>query len=198
MLTISAMALMLVFSIGSRATETGFRLGRSALSQADRAVALDALRVVIDGLVITPSGIAPDVLRATAIYGTPDRLQGDAVLARSTACSGAGPARSVTIEIRRLDAGSEVICSLGQTEPVILLSMEVPLAFSYSLDGVNWSPNWTNADETSSTSEDFNTILRDRRLLVRLAAPDGRFELISAARSGRPQLFTSRLRDIEL
>ena len=199
MLTISAMALMLVFSIGSRATETGFRLGRDALGQADRSVAIDSLRTIIDGFMVTPSGIRPDVLRIPAVEGAADRLSGDVILTRSTLCAPAGPARDLTLEIRPLDGGSQVLCAVGQGEPVVMFATDTPIAFAYSEDGTVWSAAWSNADEAETgETDEFGALLRDRTLLVRLAADDGRFELIAAARTGRPQLFTSRLRDIEL
>lgn len=192
MLAIGGMALMLVFGIGARATETGFRLGRTALSEADGAVAIDTYRAVIEGLAISPADIPPETFGMSVIEVSPTRVTGDVVLARDTVCGLAGPVRDLRLEIRLVGDGAEVVCSHAGSDPTVLLRAERPLYFSASEDGAAWTPDWTNALDAPVFDEDSLTLGRDRRLFVRLSDETGGVEIVAFARSGRASLYFLR------
>lgn len=196
MLAVGGMAMMLVFGIGARATETGFRLGRTALGEADGAVAIETYRTVIEGLAISPADIPPTAYGMEPVEVSPTTVRGDVVLVRDTICGEAGPLRALHLEIREVGAGAEVICGSSGREPVVLLRAETPLSFSASEDGVEWTSDWTSHLDAPIFDEESMVMGRERRLFVRLSDERGEMEIVAATRSGRPNLYFLRQGEI--
>ncbi len=181
-LVVAGAALMLIFSVGIRSTEIAFRLGRRALDVADRQVSSDALRTIVRGLEISPTGSTP---RGDAVVtGDARTLSGPTVLSAATPCAGAGPAR-VTVRLEHDAAGDILTCQAGAGPARRLADLRPRrAAFSYSEDGVSWRSAW-RADEGALTAP---TTPRERSVHVRLATDDGWIEIVERATSGRPAL----------
>lgn len=195
-LAIGGMAMMLVFGIGSRATETGFRLGRTALGRADATISTESYRSLVEGLVLAPKNGSPETFRVKPVTGAATALEADAVLARGGACAPAGPARDLRLQIVEGVADDRpqwrLQCAVGQREPVTVLSSPSALAFSYSEDGVAWSDVWTNDVDIAIADDGTLPLLTEQRLFVRLTNADGAIEVVGMARSGRPALYFAR------
>ena len=183
-LAVAGAALMLIFSVGLRSTEIAFRLGRRALDVADRQLATDALRGVIRGLTITPTGAtAPD--RGGEVAGDARTFGGPAVLAAATPCAGAGPLARVTIALVGDASGDVVTCRADAGPATQLVDLRPRRArFSYSDDGLRWRDAWSDAPALTAGVQS----PRERTVYVRLATDDGRIEVVERATSGRPEL----------
>jgi len=185
-LAVAGAALMLIFSVGLRATDIAFRLGRRALDVTDRQVAADSLRAIVSGLTLPGLG-GGAANGAEPVVGEPRRLVGGAVLATATPCAGAGPVARLTVRIAGDAQGDVVTCQVDGGRETILLDVRPRrAALAYSEDGARWSDRW-RADPTSP----FDTIDRRapaaaRDVYVRLTTDDGRVTLIERASSGRP------------
>src|SRR4051812_18705711 len=81
MLAVAGMALMLIFAVATRSSQAGFRLGRNALAVADRELADDSFRALVQGLEIAPRPADPARLRIAPFEGRADGFEGSAVLA---------------------------------------------------------------------------------------------------------------------
>lgn len=185
-LAIGGMAMMLVFGIGARATETGFRLGRTALGAADASVSTESYRALVEGLVLAPGNVVPASYRLTPVNITATRISGDAVLARGTACAPAGPVRDLSLDIVPDEAGSALVCGRPGHEPVVLLRSPRPMTFAASEDGEVWQDIWTNDIEAPVMTGEETPEMYERRLWVRLSDDLGGLDLVGMARSGRP------------
>jgi len=191
-LAVAGAALMLIFSVGVRSTEIAFRLGRRALDLADRQVSTDALRGVVRGLVIPPTGSevptgAPDA------RGTPRQFGGPAVLAAATPCAGSGPSAWIEISLVGEAEGDRVTCRADNGPAVVLADLRPHRArFSYSEDGVRWRESW----RATPRLVDRARAPREQGVYVRLAADDGKVEVIEHATSGRPDPSPAAPRDV--
>ena len=183
-LAVAGMALMLIFAVATTASGHGFRLGRLALGAADAEVADDAFRNLVAGLEIAPTPPAPGKLQAEQFEGGPEGFSGPAVLGRGSACAPAGPVAGLRVEIVRTAQGDRVACKSRGAEAV-LLQLSGPAAFAYSEDGRSWTSRWTDrpAFGLSATT---GKLRFSRRLWVRLATGDGRFEIIAVTARDRP------------
>lgn len=187
-LVISGMALLLIFSVGLRATETGFRLGRGALSLADRSIQADAYRRIVEGFALVPMTGIPSVLRLAPVSGDKDSLTGDAILSVNTTCAPAGPAAAISLEILPIEeGGSALMCTAGEGDSVELVRSRRPLALAYSEDGIAWTESWTNDRGPFRSVPEMKNAGREQRLYVRLSSDDGSIEVTALARSGRPE-----------
>ncbi len=185
-LAIAGMALALVFGVGMRGVQTGFRLGRRALDAADQEVAQDSLRTLLRGLSVPPAGM--DAVRAGVREpsGGPKSLQGDAVLDADTPCADAGPARDVRLEIDSAPDGDILMCAVGQGTRRTLLDLRPRRAsFAYAGNGRGWNSAWPEPPAFGPGPG----AVRARRVFVRLATDDGQVEVLDAAGSGRPDLY---------
>ena len=183
-LAVAGAALMLIFSVGLRSTEIAFRLGRRALDVADRQLATDALRGVIRGLTITPTG-SPPPARGGEVFGDARGFSGPAVLAAATPCAGSGPLGRVTITLVGDGKGDVVTCQADGGPATALVDLRPRRArFSYSDDGLRWRDAWRDTPELTAGIQN----PRERAVYVRLATDDGRIEVVERATSGRPEL----------
>jgi hypothetical protein len=187
MLAVAGMALMLIFAVATRSSQSGFRLGRNALAVADRELADDSFRALVEGLEIAPAPADPARLRLAPFEGRADGFQGSAVLARANPCAPAGPANPLQVRIQHTTTGDQVLCRSNAGQAVLADLPGKRLSLAYSEDGRSWSDHWTDRPAFSSAST--TAPKRSRRLYVRLASSDGRFEVLAQAPARRPELF---------
>jgi hypothetical protein len=173
-LAITSMLMMLVFSIGTRTTESGFRLGRRALGLADVQLGLDTTRTMFQALSIPSPGPKPP----PDLDGTEFTLTAWASLSRPTPCGGPGPVGLLRLTITRQADGESVLsCQTATTSANILDLGRSPAGFAYSQDGVNWSETVHMTGQVPAGGATAPASRQERRLLVRVATPDGRFQL---------------------
>jgi type II secretory pathway pseudopilin PulG len=183
-LAVAGAALMLIFSVGLRSTEIAFRLGRRALDVADRQLATDALRTVVRGLDVAPSGAVPR-LGGSTLAGDSRGFAGSAVLAAATPCAGSGLLARVTIALVGDASGDIVTCRADGQPATRLVDLRPRRArFSYSEDGRTWRETWRDLPALTAAAQR----PRERTVYVRLATDDGRVEVVERATSGRPDL----------
>ena len=190
MLIVAGMALMLVFAVGGRATQLGFRLGDQALGAVDGELAEANVRTVMAAMTLRPAGMAFDPMAPGAgqgaFAGGPASFQGDAILARASLCGGAGPARTLRVDIRSLRGGDAVLCRVGSGPEMVLADLRPRRArFAYSTDGRSWSDRWTEPNSPALAQPGGP---REQALYIRLATQDGAIDITDRAASGRPDL----------
>lgn len=180
-LAIGGMALAIIFSIGIKAGDTGFSLGRRAMTAADLDVSVSDVRVLIRSIALRP----PETFNAQIdrpIVGAPERLEADVVMERATQCAPQGWAGQMVLTVRREDGQGVLTCEAGG-EPVTLIATSDPTAsLSYSSDGVTWSTAYASATRGDAASDGQ---MRSSRLFVRFKG--GAVDVLDAAGSGRPE-----------
>lgn len=185
-LAIGGMALAVIFSIGIKAGDTGFSLGRRAMSVADADVAISDLRAIIRSISVRPTATIVEGVDQPIVAG-PDRLEADAVMERATGCAPQGWAGRLTLTIERQGAERVLMCQAGSRKtPILTLPRgSAAAAFSYSPDGANW----VSVFETSRVPLSDLESLRSQSLWVRLHAGQA-FDIVDMATSGRPERWT--------
>lgn len=181
-LAIGGMALAVIFSIGIKAGDTGFSLGRRAMSVADADVAISDLRVIIRSLSLRPPATIVEGVDQPIIAG-PDRLEADAVMERATGCAPQGWAGRLTLTIERQGAERVLMCEAGarKTQLLTLPRGTTAAAFSYSADGQSWGPSFETPRGTPISMEQF----RSQTLWVRLNGGP-QMDIVDLAYSGQP------------
>ncbi len=137
-LAISGMALTVMFSIGSRAGEAGFSLGRRALAAAEEDLALADLRTLLDSPLLPPLALIvrddPRVIRGDAVS-----VRFEGLPSRPTPCTPRGWRGQISLRIDQSAGEPVIVCQSGDRAPVAIarLGARVPV-FEYSLDGLIW------------------------------------------------------------
>jgi prepilin-type N-terminal cleavage/methylation domain-containing protein len=184
-LAVAGAALMLIFSVGIRSTEIAFRLGRRALDVADRQLSTDALRTIVRGLALAPTGPGKPS-RGDEVIGDAWTFSGPAILAAATPCAGSGPVARITVVVVGDASGDVVTCQVAGQPASRLVDLRPRRArLSYSDDGLRWRETWEGARALTAPGQP----PRARTVYVRLATDDGRIEMVERARSGRPDLY---------
>ncbi len=185
-LAIGGMALAVIFSIGIKAGDTGFSLGRRAMSVADADVAISDLRAIIRSLSLRPPATIIEGVDQPIIAG-PARLEADAVMERATSCAPQGWAGRLILTIETEGAERVVMCQAGpRNTPILTLPRgSAAAAFSYSPDGATWTPSF---ESPSAPLNDTNSF-RSQSLWVRLHAGPT-LDIVDSAVSGRPERWT--------
>lgn len=176
-LAIGGMALAIIFSIGMRAGETGFGLGRRAMSAADADLGVSDFRAVIRSLSLRPRelfGLDEDPM----LVGTPTNIRAEAVMERATPCAPQGWSGMITLEIVSGPEGAVLRCSTPDTAVTLLTLSDLEAGFEFSPDGRNWSESYQN------TRIDGGGDPRSLRLFVRLRQTDA--DIIESVASGPP------------
>jgi prepilin-type N-terminal cleavage/methylation domain-containing protein len=180
-LAIGGMALAIIFSIGVKAGDTGFSLGRRAMSAADLDVSISDARTLIRSIALRP----PETFNAAVdrpLSGAPDRLEADVVMERATQCAPQGWTGRMVLTVQRQDGQGLLTCQAG-SDPTTLITTSDPTArLSYSTDGVTWSDAYASATRPEA-NEDGQ--MRSIRLFVRFQG--GAVDVLEAAGSGRPE-----------
>lgn len=182
-LAIGGMAMAVIFSIGLKAGDTGFALGRRAMSVADTDVAVMDLRSLIRSIALRPPAtINPDYDQR--LFGTPQRLEADVVTQRATLCTPTGWSGRLILSIE-VEEGRQVLnCQAGsQKRTIMALPPGQEARLSYSVNQINWQDQYQSPEQTIN-AENF----RSQTLWVRLTGGP-RLEVIEAAYSSQPGLW---------
>lgn len=192
-LVITGLALTLIFSIGNRASTSGFSLGRRVLAVSDRQIEALSFRALIEGMIV-PSGLdsASDGMgiksfKPETLIGTPTMISGSAILPRDTNCTNAGPVAHIELTIQVESGHSRLVCSIDSQPPIELMDFgQKTVRFAYSKDGLVWEDSLT-VRPGSQTPRDFDTRFRARTFYIRLWSDDLTTLFVERATSGRPR-----------
>lgn len=180
-LAIGGMALAIIFSIGVKAGDAGFNLGRRAMSAADLDVSVSDVRVMIRSIALRP----PETFNAEVdrpVVGGADRLEADVVMERATQCAPQGWAGRMILAVERRGGQGVLTCEAGG-EPATLIATSDPTArLSYSTDGETWSEAYVTTTRAEASDDGQ---MRSVRLFVRFQG--GAVDVMDAAGSGRPE-----------
>lgn len=179
-LAIGGMALAVIFSIGIKAGDTGFSLGRRAMAVADADVAISDLRSIIRSISLRPPATIVEGVDLPIVAG-PDRLEADAVMERATGCAPQGWAGRLTLSIEMQGAERILMCQAGPRKtPIMTLPRGAAPAFSYSSDSATWVPAFESPRAPTVDTNSF----RSQFLWVRIQAGTT-LDIIDLAASGR-------------
>ena len=182
-LAISGMALAIIFSIGVKAGDTGFSLGRRAMSAADVDIAASDLRSILRSFALRPSLLFLDGVDEP-ILGTANRLEGDVVMERATQCAPLGWSGRLMLEIEPDGAGQSLTCSANGKKVTLLTTRGDNASLTYSRDGQVWTRAYTNKIENRSEE----ALPRSDKVWVRFAArPE--VDIVDLIESSRPELW---------
>ncbi len=162
------MALTIIFSIGLRAGDSGFKLGRRAIDAADADLSISDLRTVLESF----SYRSPGTFRSPAdqtIDGTAVELSGEAVLLRATPCGPRGWSGRMTLAIETQGAETVVLCRRGGVTSEFA-RFRGPAAFEYSLDGLSWNSAFASERDDPTALDEGGEVRAPRQVLVRLNA----------------------------
>lgn len=179
-LAISGMALAIIFSIGVKAGDAGFGLGRRAISAADRDLATSDLRSLLRSYDVRPVDLFIDGIDEPLI-GSASRLEGTAVMERATQCAPQGWAGRLVLAIDGEGPNRVVTCQAGGQSVVLFRLGASPAAFSYSRDGASWSESYENRRAPVSSE----TGARSQSVYLRLKASPV-VDVVEQATSARP------------
>jgi prepilin-type N-terminal cleavage/methylation domain-containing protein len=186
-LVVAGMALMLVFSIGLRAVDAGFRLGRRSLDTADLRFADEALRRIVRGVEMAPLDATTSAPTVPRFVGDARGFTGDALLQVAAPCAEAGPVRALSVRLQARPEGDVLVCAVEGGSSTLLLDLRPRRArFAYSGDGAAWRDDWRPS--RSPLGREPAVTPREQSVFVRLATDDGAIQVIERAGSGRPGL----------
>lgn len=174
------MALAVIFTIGTKAGDTGFGLGRRAMAASDSDIAISDLRSLIRSVALRPpSTFHPE--SDIAVIGEADRFEADVVMERANQCGPLGWAGRLTLTIELNGGNRQLVCEAAGRKSVLIDFGAQPASFSYSRDGKAWADGYTNAPQDGQAA----TQLRSETVWVRLASPLAG-DVVEAASSGSP------------
>lgn len=179
-LAIGGMALAIIFSIGIKAGDTGFGLGRRAMAAADTELSTSDLRSLLRSYSVRPTGAFVAGVDLP-VEGTATRLFGEAVMERATQCAPQGWAGALTLQVEDRDGQVAIICQTGERRVVLASGPGSRAGFQYSTDGGStWSDTWSSAPADRFAEP------RSVRVWVRVTGP-GLLDIVETAGSGRPE-----------
>lgn len=190
-LAITGLALTIVFSIGSRASEMGFRLGRRVLDISDSEIATLGFHTVVSSMVApSSSDAAPgEKYSPPSLVGDPQHLEAEAITDRKTTCGAEGELGLVKLTVQNAPARAVLYCQAGSGPSVPLLDLgKHTVSFSYSTDGETWTDTVTvhPGKPPGVDAEGFKRGV-PKTVFVRLSSTDGAVTLVERAWSGRPK-----------
>ncbi|WP_436356141.1 prepilin-type N-terminal cleavage/methylation domain-containing protein [Brevundimonas sp. CEF1] len=184
-LAIGGMALAIIFSIGIKAGDTGFSLGRRAMSVADADVAISDLRSIIRSISLRPPATIVEGVDLPIIAG-PERLEAEAVMERATGCAPQGWAGRLILTIEMQGTERVLMCQAGARKtPIMTLPRGATAAFSYSSDSAIWVSAFESPSRPPNDAESFLS----QSLWIRLNAGPT-LDILDVAASGRPERWT--------
>ena len=178
-LAIGGMALAVIFSIGLKAGDTGFSLGRRAMNAADLDISVNDVRVVLRSTVLTPAR----AFRAGVdhpMIGSSEMLEMDVVMERANQCAPQGWAGRLKLQIESAPEGRALFCIIG-TRRTQLLPANAQSRFSYSTDRVNWTSDYTSLPTANQGLEE----LKAASVWIRFSGAS--VDIVELASSGRPE-----------
>ena len=200
-LAITGLALSAVFTIGMRGVSQSFRFGQRAVMAADEQVSVQAVRDLLDAMVLPPLAVtsqAAETESETAdqngmgdeFDGAADSVAGYVIAARDNPCVPVGGEGRITLTFSPVTAGTAqhtlVQCQLNTEDPVTVATLNWPDAvFSFSEDGLTWTDSWQvvrgqNVDAAATPDAE------QRRVYIRIASADGAHQIVALTQSGRP------------
>lgn len=180
-LAIGGMALAIIFSIGVKAGDTGFSLGRRAMSAADIDVSVSDVRVLIRSIAFRPPETFNEVVDRPLVGG-PDRLEADVVMERATQCAPQGWAGRMVLAVQRRAGQGVLTCEAGSGTATLITTSDPTARLSYSTDGVTWSQVYESGERAAANDDGQ---MRSIRLFVRFQG--GAVDVLEVAGSGRPE-----------
>lgn len=179
-LAVGGLALAVIFSIGTKAGDTGFKLGRGAMAAADRDVAVGDLRATVRSIALRPpQTFLPEIDRP--MEGLTQRLEAEVVMERATLCAPQGWTGRLVLEIVSEGGERVLTCRAGDQPRARLMALGAgPSAFTYSTDGVTWAAAYANTPRPRGDGP-----LLEETLWVRLDAPG--MAVVETASSGQPE-----------
>lgn len=179
-LAISGMALAVIFTIGTKAGDTGFGLGRRAMAASDIDIAISDLRGIIRSVALRPPAtFRPDSDRA--VVGQSDRFEAEVVMERANQCAPLGWAGQMVLTIESNGGRSQLICEASGRKAVLMELGAGPASFSFSRDSRTWTDSYTNVPQDGQQS----TELVSETVSVRFASP-AFGDVVEVASSGSP------------
>ncbi|HRO32482.1 MAG TPA: prepilin-type N-terminal cleavage/methylation domain-containing protein [Brevundimonas sp.] len=181
-LAVGGLALTVIFSIGMRAGDAGFRLGRGAMAAADRDVALGDIRATVRSIALRPtSAFLPQIDRP--MDGQAQRMEVEVVMERATQCAPQGWSGRLVLEIADQDGERVLTCRAGNRPVTRLMTLtQGQTGFSYSTDGQVWTPAYANTPAPRGDGP-----VPPLNLWVRLAGPG--VDIVEMASSGRAEIW---------
>jgi hypothetical protein len=179
-LAISGMALAIIFTIGIRAGDTGFALGRRAMSAADLDLAVSDLRSLMRSYEVRPVDTFVDGVDEPMI-GTAERIEGPAVMERATQCAPEGWSGQLILAVEGEGQSRALVCRAGERRAVLFELNARPGAFSYSTDAITWSTDYENRKAQRPSEER----ARSQAVLIRFQARPVT-DVVERAASGHP------------
>lgn len=179
-LAISGMALAIIFTIGVKAGDTGFALGRRAMSAADVDLAASDVRTILRSFEVRPVAMFIEG-KDEPMIGDASRLEGSVVMERATQCAPQGWTGRLVLTVEGQGADRVLMCRAGDQSAVLLELGAAPAAFSYSLDAAAWSASYENRAATVFPEGG----VRAQSVYIRFHATDGA-DIIEMATSGLP------------
>lgn len=185
-LAIGGMALAIIFSIGTKAGDSGFALGRRAMAAAESDIAISDLRTILRSFVLRPT---TTFVRGVdqPLEGSSTLLAGDVVMERATTCAPQGWAGRLELSIARRGSEEVLVCRVGdRLTPLITLRRTTP-EFSYSTDGQIWRSDFSNAPEAIGATREPGSM----RVIIRFRSGQ-QVDIIETVQSGRLDAWTRR------
>ncbi|WP_426041893.1 prepilin-type N-terminal cleavage/methylation domain-containing protein [Brevundimonas sp. TWP2-3-4b1] len=181
-LAVGGMALAIIFSIGVKAGDTGFALGRRAMSVADTDIAVGDLRATFRSFSLPPARFF-DAALDTPIEGDAQRLTAPVVMERATQCAPQGWAGQMVLTLETVGNDAVVYCSIDGHKTSLLTIPNATARFSYSTDGLVWGPRYSSLPPASARLEE----ARAQRVFIRMQA--NRSDIIEQVTSGPPAVW---------
>ena len=178
-LAVGGMALAIIFSIGVKAGDTGFALGRRAMAVADTDIAVGDLRATFRSLSLPPARLFDPKLD-TPIEGDSERITAPVVMERATQCAPQGWAGQLILTLEQSGDNAVVFCAAAGRKVPLLTISNATARFSYSIDGLTWMPRYSSLPPPGASLSE----ARSQRVFVRMHA--NRSDIIEQASSGQP------------
>jgi hypothetical protein len=196
-LAVTGLTLGVMFSIGMKNIQAGYRLGHRAVDHANQQVSAGAVRDVINSMVVPALALSSQAAEDEAetndqngmgdeFDGAPDTLAGYIIAARDNPCLPVGGEGRITLSFKSENGRTLLICQVNGDDPVTLANLGWPdAAFSYSEDGATWTDTWQvirgQQVDAAATPD-----AEQRKVYVRIASQDGANQLVELVQSGRP------------
>lgn len=179
-LAIGGMALAIIFSIGIRAGDSGFRLGRRAMAVADADIAVSDTRSLVRSIVVRPAETVNDAIDRQ-IEGTADLLEAEIIAERASQCAPLGWTGRMRLLVEPAGSERRLVCEAGEKRVVLLTTTDQNAALSYSLDGSNWTETYRSPGRQPVRDGG----MRSTTLFVRFRG--GVIDVVDSAGSARPE-----------
>jgi prepilin-type N-terminal cleavage/methylation domain-containing protein len=183
-LAIGGMALAVIFSIGTKAGDSGFALGRRAMAAADSDLALSDFRSIIRSYELRPGALfVPEI--DSPVTGTATAIEGPAVMQQATTCAPRGWSGQLRLAIEQTAEGHRLVCYAdAQGTPLFTWTRREQPRLSFSADGQTWTDNY----QSSTTAPPFQEYIPEEAIYIRLSAPPTT-DVVERLTSGRSEVW---------